>query len=264
MSNLKFDIFRDYGYDSIVNCSYTLLTFTAADSAPEPVCITVTPTTSSIGKILAAFDRLFFAGGAAEQCSHITEGLATALQVFEDLAVFKGNGNKDNSKHCILICNSPPYHLPVLETMNFQGQTLEQLAMTMQERSISLTVMSPRKIPQLCKLFEKAGGDLIGTLSKNYAKDKRHLILPNGFALAERSVTPPPETRPTPASPRSPIAGQKRTAPPGSSPPREAKIFKQPGSVPSPQQGRFSTVKNKIFLYGKHSPTCFRFVCRSH
>lgn len=227
-------VFRDFGYDSISNCSYTLLAFTAADSAPEPACVTVTPPTSSIGKVLAAFDKLLFGGGAAEQCSHIGEALATALQVFDDLAACKGPPSKEGSRHCILVCNSPPYQLPVLETVGFQGQTLEQLAAKMAERSIQLSIVCPRKIPQLCKLFEKAGGDLMGTLAKNYAKDKRHLVLPSGFTLAERPVTPPPETKFAPASPRSPAPGQKRPAPPGSSPPRETKIFKQPGNVPSP------------------------------
>lgn len=41
--------------------------------------------------------------------------------------------------------------------------------------------MSPRKIPSLYKLFEKAGGDLTISQSKNYAKDPRHLVLLKGF-----------------------------------------------------------------------------------
>lgn len=41
------------------------------------------------------------------------------------------------------------------------------------------------------KLFEKAGGDLSISQTKNYAKDPRHLVLLKGFSLKERPLTPP-------------------------------------------------------------------------
>lgn len=51
--------------------------------------------------------------------------------------------------------------------------------------------MSPKKNPALYKLFEKAGGDLSASQTKNYAKDPRHLVLLKGFSLKERPVSPP-------------------------------------------------------------------------
>lgn len=50
--------------------------------------------------------------------------------------------------------------------------------------------MSPRKIPALFKLFEKAGGDLQSSQTKNYAKDPRHLVLLRNYNLKERPVSP--------------------------------------------------------------------------
>lgn len=50
--------------------------------------------------------------------------------------------------------------------------------------------MSPKKLPPLYKLFEKAGGDLSILQAKNYAKDPRHLVLLKGYHLQERSTSP--------------------------------------------------------------------------
>lgn len=36
-------------------------------------------------------------------------------------------------KHCILVCNSPPYLLPVMECQNYAGKTVDQLAAILQE-----------------------------------------------------------------------------------------------------------------------------------
>ncbi len=66
-------------------------------------------------------------GGKGEAHANIAEGLATALQCFEDLRL-KREDMGMVQKHCILICNSPPYQLPVMEISPFTGKTVEQLA----------------------------------------------------------------------------------------------------------------------------------------
>lgn len=58
------------------------------------------------------------------------------------------------------------------------------------QRNINLSILSPRKIPTLFKLFEKAGGDLQSSQTKNYAKDPRHLVLLRNYNLKERPVSP--------------------------------------------------------------------------
>ncbi|KRT82219.1 hypothetical protein AMK59_4336, partial [Oryctes borbonicus] len=108
-------------------------------------------------------------GGKGESRAHIAEGLATALHCFEDLKL-KRDANANVQKHCILICNSPPYLLSVMESQTYAGKTAEQLAVILDEKSINLSIISPRKIPSLYKLFEKAGGDLSISQTKNYAK----------------------------------------------------------------------------------------------
>ena len=58
------------------------------------------------------------------------------------------------------------------------------------QRNINISILSPRKIPALYKLFEKAGGDLQSSQTKNYAKDPRHLVLLRNYNLKERPVSP--------------------------------------------------------------------------
>lgn len=73
-------------------------------------------------------------GGKGESYANIGEGLATGLQCFEDLQL-KREPNIASQKHCILICNSPPYQIMIQETYKFAGHTIEQLAGIYQEVS---------------------------------------------------------------------------------------------------------------------------------
>lgn len=77
-------------------------------------------------------------GGKGESCANIGEGLATALHCFEELQQ-RREANTNTQKHCILICNSPPYLLPVMESQTYAGKTGEQLATILQE--VCLQVM---------------------------------------------------------------------------------------------------------------------------
>lgn len=139
-----------------------------------------------------------FVGGGASNCSHITEGIATALNCFDDFKSLKkaasSSTTKPIPKHCILVCNSPPYGLPCAESSAYNGLKLDALVATMGERGINFSVFSPAMLPFLFKLYEKAGGDLTTALNKNYAKDRRHLILLRGFALQEITLSPQTNT----------------------------------------------------------------------
>lgn len=84
--------------------------------------------------------------GHAEHMASLTEGLATTLECFKDLTLLRDPGLKAQ-KFCILICNSPPYNLPVMDLPSFRGLTLEQLAVLLNENNIQLSIISPRRIP---------------------------------------------------------------------------------------------------------------------
>ena len=49
------------------------------------------------------------------------------------------------------------------------------------QRSIYFSVMCPRRLGGIQKLFEQAGGDVALNHAKNFTRDPHHLILLNGF-----------------------------------------------------------------------------------
>lgn len=85
-------------------------------------------------------------GGKGESYANIGEGLATGLQCFEDLQL-RREPNTASQKHCILICNSPPYQTMIQESYKFSGHTIEQLATIYQEVS---------NINELCQKYFKS------------------------------------------------------------------------------------------------------------
>lgn len=68
-------------------------------------------------------------GGMAESHAYMGEGLATALVFFEDLQEFR----EAKQRHCILICNSPPYNFPIMECETYAGRSVDQMANLFQE-----------------------------------------------------------------------------------------------------------------------------------
>ncbi|XP_059150868.1 mediator of RNA polymerase II transcription subunit 25-like isoform X6 [Physella acuta] len=179
----------DTGHD--YNCTlYCMVTYTAGDSAPEMASDCTYPTTSTY-ELLQAFDNIQFIGGAGQSCSHVSEGLSTALQCLDEIKLLRYSG-KHTQRHCILICNSPPYHITAEESQDYRGFNSEQLATMMGKRGVNLSIISPRKIPALQKLFNEAcAGDNFHNLPQaHYAIDPRHLVLLKGFQLQERSISP--------------------------------------------------------------------------
>lgn len=102
------------------------------------------------------FDRMV--GGKGEAYANVAEGLATAIQCFEDLKL-KRDGLGMVQKHCVLVGNSPPYLLPVMETPSFSGKNVDDLASLLQEVSIylifvhNLSVFLLTTLPSLSFLF---------------------------------------------------------------------------------------------------------------
>lgn len=68
-------------------------------------------------------------GGMAESHAYMGEGLATALVFFDDLHEFR----EAKQRHCILICNSPPYNFPIMECEPHAGRSVDQMANLFQE-----------------------------------------------------------------------------------------------------------------------------------
>ncbi|KAJ8964091.1 hypothetical protein NQ317_004944 [Molorchus minor] len=146
---------------------YGIVVYHAADCLPHPSSETYGPF-STPTKLLNAIDRLDLIGGKGESHSNIAEGLATALHCFEEL----------QQKTRYLSYGSEALHFDMqLTALHASSFRISHVFW----KSINLSVISPRKIPSLYKLFEKGGGDLSSSQTKNYAKDPRHLVLLKGF-----------------------------------------------------------------------------------
>ncbi|CAM4618598.1 unnamed protein product, partial [Lepidochelys kempii] len=122
-------------------------------------------------------------------------------------------------KVCILICNSPPYLLPAVESTTYSGYTTENLVQKIGERGIHFSIVSPRKLPALRVLFDKAtpGGMLEAQPQRLQPGSPAHDPHPRHGAAGrwQHSLWPhpaqtggPPATAPhcAPAAPAGPAA----------------------------------------------------------
>ncbi|CAJ0934254.1 unnamed protein product [Ranitomeya imitator] len=114
------DFGGDYG-----GTQYSLVVFNTVDCAPESYVQCHAPTSSAY-EFVQWLDSIMFMGGGGESCSLIAEGLSTALQLFDDFKKMREQIGQTH-KVCILICNSPPYLLPAVESTTYSGYTTENL-----------------------------------------------------------------------------------------------------------------------------------------
>ncbi|KAM4702556.1 mediator of RNA polymerase II transcription subunit 25 isoform 2-T2 [Rhinophrynus dorsalis] len=211
------DFGGDYG-----GTQYSLVVFNTVDCAPESYVQCHAPTSSAY-EFVQWLDSIMFMGGGGESCSLIAEGLSTALQLFDDFKKMREQIGQTH-KVCILICNSPPYLLPAVESTTYSGYTTENLVQKIGERGIQFSIISPRKLPALRTLFEKATPvGMIEPQPKDYSQDPRHMILIRGMVLpvggvtAAPGVVPPKQAIPQPQLPV--VPPQLPTAPPHQLPP---------------------------------------------
>lgn len=67
-------------------------------------------------------------GGKSESNANLAEGMATTLVCFDDMNEMRDDRFMQVQKHCILICNSAPYSMPVQECQQYENKTVEQMA----------------------------------------------------------------------------------------------------------------------------------------
>lgn len=75
-------------------------------------------------------------GGKSESNANLAEGLATALVCFDDMNEIREEHRFQVQNHCILLCNSTPYSMPVMECTQYENKTIEQIATLFQEVNI--------------------------------------------------------------------------------------------------------------------------------
>ncbi|XP_067408437.1 mediator of RNA polymerase II transcription subunit 25 [Emydura macquarii macquarii] len=247
------DFGGDYG-----GTQYSLVVFNTVDCAPESYVQCHAPTSSAY-EFVTWLDSIQFVGGGGESCSLIAEGLSTALQLFDDFKKMREQIGQTH-KVCILICNSPPYLLPAVESTTYSGYTTENLVQKIGERGIHFSIVSPRKLPALRALFEKAvPGGMMEAQPKDFSQDPRHMILIRGMVLpvgssAASGTIQPKQVAPQPQLPTAPPPAPPQPPPPVSQPYQVS----QPSSLNAAQAAAQSAVEaaknQKASLATRFSP----------
>uniref|UniRef100_A0A671LAN3 Mediator of RNA polymerase II transcription subunit 25 n=1 Tax=Sinocyclocheilus anshuiensis TaxID=1608454 RepID=A0A671LAN3_9TELE len=180
------DFGGDYG-----GTQYGLVVFNTVDCAPESYVQCHAPTSSAF-EFVSWIDSIQFMGGGAESCSLIAEGLSVALQLFDDFKKMREQIGQTH-KVCVLLCNSPPYLLPAVESVSYTGCTADSLVQIIRDRGIHFSVIAPRKLPALRSLFERASSVAGAPESSHpdYSQDPFHMVLVRGIALPGKKDTCP-------------------------------------------------------------------------
>lgn len=96
---------------------------------------------------LRKLDSIIFAGGGAERCSFVAEGLGRAMKVFDDISNKRNQrwgvlsislglsanvilipyNFRESTKNCILVCSSPPHDIPCYDTREYSGYASRQV-----------------------------------------------------------------------------------------------------------------------------------------
>ncbi|XP_056870699.1 mediator of RNA polymerase II transcription subunit 25 isoform X1 [Takifugu flavidus] len=210
------DFGGDYG-----GTQYGLVVFNTVDCAPESYVQCHAPTSSAF-EFVSWIDSIQFMGGGAESCSLIAEGLAVALQLFDDFKKMREQIGQTH-KVCVLLCNSPPYLLPAVESVSYTGCTADNLVKIIRDRGIHFSVVAPRKLPALRALYERASS-VGGAVESHpdYSQDPFHMVLVRGISLPVSSgggpgpIKPVVPPQPLPSQPPPPIntAHSYQNAPP--------------------------------------------------
>ncbi|XP_066843242.1 LOW QUALITY PROTEIN: mediator of RNA polymerase II transcription subunit 25-like [Anser cygnoides] len=246
----------DFGGD-FGGTQYSLVVFNTVDCAPESYVQCQAPT-SSAHEFLTWLDGVrrgvpnpfpcppppptWQVRGGGESCSLIAEGLSTALQLFDDFKKMREQIGQTH-KVCVLICNSPPYLLPAVESTTYSGCSTESLVQRIGERGIHFSVVAPRKLPALRALCEKAPpAGAMEPQPKECGQDPRHMVLLRGIALpgsaAGPSALPPSSRRPPPSCPPAAAAAPPLPPPPAA----------QPAALPAAAQSAVEAAKNQKSL----------------
>ncbi|XP_055008750.1 mediator of RNA polymerase II transcription subunit 25 isoform X2 [Boleophthalmus pectinirostris] len=176
------DFGGDYG-----GTQYGLVVFNTVDCAPESYVQCHAPTSSAF-EFVSWIKSIQFMGGGAESCSLIAEGLSVALQLFDDFKKMREQIGQTH-KVCVLLCNSPPYLLPAVESVSYTGHTADSLVKIIRDKGIHFSVVAPRKLPALRALFDRASpvGGAVEPL-QDYSQEVFHMVLVRGISLPVSSV----------------------------------------------------------------------------
>lgn len=141
-------------------------------------------------EIYKKFNHIDFYSGMYDSLSVVNDGLAVTLDLLDDYEKqWEYHPGIVPERHVILVCNTAPFQALSTRGKNYKGKNAEELVQIMTEKNIRLSVVCPKKIAQIHRLFELNNPDA-SAFTKNYADDSRHMILLNGIHIQERPLSP--------------------------------------------------------------------------
>jgi hypothetical protein len=178
-------IFDDIGITKDLSGTvFSVVGYKSLDCAPLAVCTLIQPTSHVKLLYEKLSSTLEFSFGLGESRAHVAEGLATALDIFDDLEAKNARKRVTLARHLILIASqSACEDLVVNESHNYCGQLLEEVLQTLTEKQISLSIISPNYSAESVKLYERVNGSN-GEFKLERSQKSGH----NFFVLLHKSI----------------------------------------------------------------------------
>ncbi|KAI6651503.1 hypothetical protein LOD99_5111 [Oopsacas minuta] len=136
--------------------------------------------TSSSGLLYECLRNLVFEGAGSEYFS-LADGLLGAINIFRELASLQDMRPGQHEKYCVIISNRPHHSLPYNRGSEFDGSSVTDIISNMKKQQIKLSIVSPRRIPELKSLYEQAL--LTAEYSMDSNKQYKHLVMLQGIDL---------------------------------------------------------------------------------
>uniref|UniRef100_A0A2K5QIJ8 Mediator of RNA polymerase II transcription subunit 25 n=1 Tax=Cebus imitator TaxID=2715852 RepID=A0A2K5QIJ8_CEBIM len=225
----------DYG-----GTQYSLVVFSTVDCAPESYVQCHAPASSAY-EFVTWLDGIKFVGGGGESCSLIA-GLSTALPLFSDFKTLREQIGQTH-RLCLLICTSPPYLSPAVDSTTCSGCTTETLVQQTGERGIHFSIVSPRKLPKAAPatLLEPLQPQTVVSQDPRHVVLVRGLVLPVGGGSAPGPLQP---KQPVPLPPAAPSGATLSAAPQQPLPPVPPQC-QVPGNLSAAQVAAHNAVEAK-------------------
>lgn len=180
---------------------FSVVGYKSLDCAPLSMCTVIQPTSHVKLLYEKLGNALEFSYGMGESRAHVAEGLALALDIFDDLEARHLKKRVTSTRHVVLISSQNAYDdLAVNESQKYRGQMIDEVLQHLVKKQISISMISPTYSAESIKLYEK-----INCSNGEFKLEKNQKSGQNFFVLLHKSIQLIEESevvqQPTPQAP---------------------------------------------------------------
>jgi len=178
---------------------FSLVVFGASDEFGGALnSIKTSSPTFSPYEFLHYFDSIRFSNGGIDNGTPLSDAISVALVSLQATSEIP-----NKKKHIVLFTNTEYYSTPVQLFNKFNNSSLSDLMQTIKQESINFSIIAPRKMYALKKIFVEA----TGLQTSHLGIDQAHMILLMNLGLPENKIE---DTKPIPESIQTPNAQAKQ------------------------------------------------------